>query len=62
MSFFNFTHLSAIIGNDKRTHQRRLIQNKKLNDIGLNGNPDKHDPDKVIFNYTSHNPTDAEKS
>lgn len=33
-----------------------------MNNLGLNGVPAKHDPDKVIFNYSSHSLTEAEKS
>ena len=48
--------------NDRRLRHQQDIHSKKLFDLGFESSQTSHDPDKVIFNYSSHVLTGSEKS
>ena len=51
----NLAHVSCLFlgGNDSNLCKVRKVQNKKLHDLGLENTFECHNPDKVIFNYSS---------
>ena len=48
--------------NDRRLKHQQDIHSKKLFDLGFENSQTSHDPDKFIFNYSSHVLTESEKS
>ena len=62
-SFIDFAHVrSLFLGHyDKVLKQKSTIQQKKLNNILKHKKP-QHDPEKIIFNYSSYVLSEAEKS
>ena len=48
--------------NDRTLKHQQDIHSKKLFDLGIENSQTSHDPDKVIFNYSSHVLTENEKS
>ena len=48
--------------NDRTLKHQQDIHSKKLFDLGTENSQTSHDPDKVIFNYSSHVLTENEKS
>ena len=65
MSKTFFAHVSCffffLVGNDSKLGKVRNVHNKKLHYLGLENRCECHDPDKVIFNYSSYKPSDLEK-
>ena len=56
-------HLSYLflVGNDSKLVQVKQVHYKKLHVLGNNSSIGKHDPDKIIFNYSSHNLSNNKK-
>ena len=50
-----------MVGNDSKLSKVRDVHNKKLHNLGLENRYECHDPDKVIFNYSSYKLPDLEK-
>ena len=48
--------------NDKKLKNQQNILSKKLFNLGIESPKTSHDPQKVIFNYSSHALTECEKS
>ena len=48
--------------NDKKLKNQQDIHSKKLFNLGIESSKTSHDPQKVIFNYSSHVLTGSEKS
>ena len=63
VSIFDFAHVSCLflVGNDSKLSKVREVHNKKLHNLGLENRYECHDPDKVIFNYSSYKLSDLEK-
>ena len=63
VSIFDFGHVSCLflVGNDSKLGKVRDVHNKKLHNLGLENRYECHDPDKVIFNYSSYKLSDLEK-
>ena len=63
VSIFDFAHVSCLflVGNDSKLSKVRDVHNKKLHNLGLENRYECHDPDKVIFNYSSYKLSDLEK-
>ena len=62
VSLFDFAHLSCLflVGNDSRLVKIKQVHYKKLNALGKDSPIGTHDPDKVIFNYSSHKLSNVE--
>ena len=56
VSLFDFIHLSSlfVVGNDSKLVKIKQVDYKKLHVLGKDSSIRGHDPDKVIFNYSSH--------
>ena len=63
ISFLDFTHISScfLVRNDKILNKTRLVQEKKLQHLGLVSAHETNDPEKVIFNFSSRFLTTSEK-
>ena len=63
VSIFDFAHVSCLflVGNDSKLSKVRDVHNKKLHNLGLENRYKCHDPDKIIFNYSSYKLSDLEK-
>ena len=63
VSILDFAHVSRLflVGNDSRLSKVRDVHNKKLHNLGLESRYECHDPDKLIFNYSSYKLSDLEK-
>ena len=68
ISFFDFCHVCTLFLNinNKKLHRAKSIQNKKLSNLVLENynlvSATSHDPEKVIFIFSSHNLSDDKKS
>ena len=68
ISFFDFCHVCTLFLNinNEKLNRAKSIQNKKLSNLVLeNSNlisETSHNPEKVIFNFSSHELSDDEKS
>ena len=62
--WIDFAHVSNYFTahNDKILDKVRLTHEKKLYNLGFRAAADTHDPEKVIFNFSSHVLTTGEKS
>ena len=62
--FVDFIHISSkfIMRNNHGLNRIRLIQEKKLFNIGMPTASETNDPEKVIFNFSSHTLTSSEKA
>ena len=60
---FDFAHLSCLflVGNDSKLVKIKQVDYKKLHALGKDSSIGANDPDKVIFNYSSHKLSDIEK-
>ena len=60
---FDFAHVSCLflVGNDSKLSKFRDVHNKKLHNLGLEKRYEWHDPDEVIFNYSSYKLLDLEE-
>ena len=63
INFIDFAHARSLflVHNDKALKQKKCIQQKKLNDL-FKDKKQQHDPEKIIFNYSSYVLSEAEKS
>ena len=63
VSMIDFAHISSfmLIHNDKLLSKVQLTQERKLLKLGFKSLDEGHNPDQVIFNFSSHELTDAEK-
>ena len=61
---FDFSHLPCLFlaGNDSKPVKIKQVHYKKLHALGKDGSIGTHDPDKVIFNYSSHKLSYIEKN
>ena len=64
LGIIDYTHLCCLVLNksDRKLKHQQDIHSKKLSDLGFENSQTSHDPDKVIFNYSSHVLTKSEKS
>ena len=64
LGIIDYTHICCLFlnKNDKKLKHQQDIHSKKLFDLGFENSQTSHDPDKVIFNYSSHVLTESEKS
>ena len=68
MSFTDYVHIitKLLVSNDKKIYKIRKNQSKKLDNLFLNNSYQNsvtsHNPDKVIFNFSSHVLNTTEKS
>ena len=60
---FDFVHLSCLflVGNDSKLVKIKQVLYKKLHALGKDSSKGAHDPNKVIFNFSSHKLSDIEK-
>ena len=63
VSLFDLTHLSCLyhVCNDSKLVKIKQVHYKKKHALGKNNSIGAHDPDKVIFNYSSYKLSDIEK-
>ena len=63
LGIIDYTHLGCLFLNksDRKLKHQQVIHCKKLFDLGFENSQTSHDPDKVIFNYSSHVLTESEK-
>ena len=64
LKFIDFIHISSkfLNRNNHGLNRIRLIQEKKLFNLGMRTAAETNDPEKVIFNFSSHTLTASEKS
>ena len=64
VSLFDFAHLPCLflVGNDSKLVKIKQVHYKKLHALGKDGSIGTHDPDKVIFNYSSYKLSNIEKN
>ena len=64
INIIDFAHITRyfLTNNDNMLTRVRLIQEKKLVNLGLRSANESNDPEKVIFNFSSHKLTQHEKS
>ena len=63
VSLFDLIHLSFLflLCNDSKLVNIKKVHYKKLHALGKDNSVGAHDPDKVIFNYSSYKLPDIEK-
>ena len=64
VSLFDFAHLSCLflVGNDSKLVKIKQVHYKKLHALDKDSSIGTHDPDKVIFDYSSHKLSNVEKN
>ena len=64
VSFIDYTHICCffLLRNDRKLLKVSEVHAKKLKDLGIAKSTTHHDPDKVIFNYSSYKPSKEEKN
>ena len=64
LGIIDYTHVCCLFSNknDKKLKNQQDIHSKKLFDLGIESSKTSHDPQKVIFNYSSHVLTESAKS
>ena len=64
LGIIDFTHVICLFltKNDRKLAHHQNIHSKKLFNLGLEVSKVSHDPDKIIFNYSSYNLSKSEKS
>ena len=64
LGIIHYTHICCLFlnKNDRKLKHQQDILSKKLFDLGFENSQTSHDPDKVIFSYSSHVLTGNEKS
>ena len=64
LGIIDYTHVCCLFlnKNDKKLKNQQDIHSKKLFNLGTESSKTSHDPQKVIFNYSSHVLTESEKS
>ena len=63
LSMIDFAHISSkfLVKNNRTLTKTRLTQEKKLFNLGMRTAAETNDPEKVIFNFSSHTLTQVEK-
>ena len=63
LGIVDYTHIcsSFLNKNDRKLKHQEDIHSKKIFDLGFENFQTSHDPDKVIFNYSSHVLTEVKK-
>ena len=63
LGIVDYTHIcsSFLNKNDRKLKHQEDIHSKKIFDLGSENFQTSHDPDKVIFNYSSHVLTESKK-
>ena len=63
IGIIDYTHVCSLFlnKNDKKLKNQQDIHSKKLFNLGINSFKTSHNPQKVIFNYSSHVLTESEK-
>ena len=64
LAIIDYTHVICLFltQNDRKLVHHQNIRFKKLFNLGLEVSKVSHDPDKIIFNYSSHKLSKSEKS
>ena len=64
LGIIDYTHVCCLFlnKNDRKLKNQQDIHSKKLFNLGIESSKTSHDPQKVIFNYSSHVSTESEKS
>ena len=64
LGIIDYTHVCCLFlnKNDKKLKNKQDIHSKKLFSLGIESSKTSHDPQKVIFNYSSHVLIEIEKS
>ena len=64
LGIIDYTHVICLFltQNDRKLAHHKNIHSKKLFNLGLEVSKVSHDPDKIIFNYSSHELSKSEKS
>ena len=64
LGIIGYTHVTCLFltKNDRKLAHHQNIHSKKLFNLGLEISKVSHDPDKIIFNYSSHKLSKSEKS
>ena len=64
LDIINYTHLCSLFlnRNNRKLKHQQDINSKKLFDLGFENSQTSHNPDKVIFNYSSLALTESEKA
>ena len=64
LGIIDFTHIISLFltKNDRKLAHHQNIHSKKLFNLGLEVSKVSHDPDEIIFNYSSYNLFKSEKS
>ena len=64
LGIIDYTHVCCLFlnRNDKKLKNQQDIHSKKLFNLGIESSKTSHDPQKVIFNYSSHVLTESAKS
>ena len=64
LGIIDFTHVICLFltKNDRKLAHHQNIHSKKLFNLGLEVSKVSHDPDEIIFNYSSYNLSKSEKS
>ena len=63
LGIIDYTHIRCLFlnKNGRKLKHQQDIHSKKLFDLGFENYQTSHDPDKVIFNYSSDVLTESEK-
>ena len=63
VSIFDFTHVPCLflVGNDSKLSKVRDAHNKKLHNLELQNRYECHNPDRVVFKYSTYKLSDLEK-
>ena len=63
LGIIDYTHVCLFLNkNDRKLKNQQDIHSKKLFNLGIESSKTSHNPQKVIFNYSSHVLTESEKS
>ena len=56
LGIIDYTNICCLLlnKNDRKHKHQQDVHSKKLFDLGFENSQTSHDPDKVIFNYSSH--------
>ena len=64
LGIIDYTHICFLFlnKNDRKLEHQLYIHSKNLLDLGFENSETSHDPDKVIFNFSSHILSESEKA
>ena len=64
LGIIDYTHICFLFlnKNDRKLEHQLYIHSKNLLDLGFENSQTSHDPDKVIFNFSSHILSESEKA